>query len=72
MLIILLRHFPSAGFSGPVRDPLGDGTCMGFATSFVIDREEFGMTWNQPMENMGFILDKQVLITLNLEADHSP
>jgi polyisoprenoid-binding protein YceI len=62
----------AAGFSGPVRDPLGDGTSMGFAASFVIDREEFGMTWNQPMENNGFILDKQVLISIDLEADRSP
>ena len=44
---------------------------MGFAASFLIDREEFGMMWNQPMENSGFILDKQVIISIDLEADRS-
>ena len=62
----------AAEFSGPVRDPLGEGTSMGFAASLVIDREEFGMTWNQPMENNGFIVDKHVLINIDLEADRSP
>jgi polyisoprenoid-binding protein YceI len=62
----------AAEFSGPVRDPFGDGTSMGFAASFLIDREEFGMTWNQPMENNGFILNKQVLISIDLEVDRTP
>jgi hypothetical protein len=45
---------------------------MCFVACFVIDRQEFGMTWNQPMENNGFILDKQVIINIDLEADRSP
>ncbi|NTW57761.1 MAG: YceI family protein [Nitrospirae bacterium] len=45
---------------------------MGFAASFLIDRKEFGMTGNQPMENHGFIRDKHVLINIDLEADLSP
>lgn len=45
---------------------------MCFVASFVIDHQEFGMMWNQPMENNEFLLNKHVLINIDLEADRSP
>jgi polyisoprenoid-binding protein YceI len=55
-------------FSGPVKDPLGDGLSMGFTASIVINREDYDMTWNQPMEN-GSMVSTEVELQVDLEAD---
>ncbi len=57
-----------AVFAGPVKDPLGDGSSMGFSASVVINREDYDMTWNQPMEN-GSMVSPEVEIIVDLEAD---
>jgi polyisoprenoid-binding protein YceI len=61
-----------AEFSGPVKDPLGDGLSMGFTGSININREEFGMYWNQPMENNGIMLGREIWVAIDLEADLVP
>jgi len=54
---------------GPVKDPFEEsGMSMGFVASAVINREEYGMTWNAPMEG-GVMVGKEVRITLEVEAD---
>ncbi|RPI35432.1 MAG: polyisoprenoid-binding protein [Nitrospiraceae bacterium] len=58
-----------AEFSGPVKDPFGDGVSMGFTTSATLNREDFGITWNQPMEGDGIMLGKEVRLFIDLEAD---
>ena len=58
-----------AEFSGPVKDPFGDDVSMGFSTSAVINREDYGIIWNQPMENNGIMLGREVILTIDLEAD---
>jgi polyisoprenoid-binding protein YceI len=58
-----------AEFTGPVKDPFEEGSTMGFSTSAVINREDFGMTWNYPMENNGIMLGREIALTIDLEAD---
>ncbi len=55
--------------SGPVKDPFGDGSSMGFTASFVINREDYGITWNQPMADNGFMVSSEVDIFIDMEAD---
>ncbi|MEW6109418.1 MAG: YceI family protein [Nitrospirota bacterium] len=55
-------------FTGPVKSPFGE-TSMGFSAALTINREDFGITWNQPMENGGFMVGKEVRISLDIEAD---
>jgi polyisoprenoid-binding protein YceI len=42
---------------------------MGFAATTMINREDYGMKWNEPMERGGFMVGKDVQITLEVEAD---
>lgn len=54
--------------SGPVKSPFGE-TTMGITGRFVLDREEFGIDWNQPLENGGFMVGKTVNVSFDLEGD---
>jgi len=56
-------------FSGPVKDPFGDGLSMGFVASFVINREDYDITWNQPLADKAFMISSEVEIIIDLEAD---
>lgn len=58
-----------AEISGPVKSPFGDETTIGFTASTSLDREEFGVSWNEAMEGGGFIVGKEVLVYLDVEAD---
>ncbi|HEY6872151.1 MAG TPA: YceI family protein [Geobacteraceae bacterium] len=56
-------------YCGPVDDPFEEGArSIGFTGSTVVDREDYGMTWNVPMGG-GFMVGREVRITLNVEAD---
>lgn len=57
-------------YFGPVKSPYGE-TSMGFTAEAHVDREDFGMTWNVPVENDGFMVSKEVQITMDIEADLS-
>ena len=59
-------------FSGPVKDPFGDGISIGFTVSATINREDFGIMWNQPMENNGIMVGRDVQLFIDLEADLTP
>jgi polyisoprenoid-binding protein YceI len=55
---------------GPVKDPFEEsGRSIGFVASAAVNREEYGMTWNVPMELGGLMVGKEVRITLEVEAD---
>jgi polyisoprenoid-binding protein YceI len=54
--------------SGPVKTPFGE-TCIGITGRTVVNREDFGLMWNQPLENSGLMVAKDVEISINLEAD---
>jgi polyisoprenoid-binding protein YceI len=53
-------------FEGAVQDPWG-ATRIGFTATGEIDREQFGLTWNQALEGGGFLVGK--LVTLDIEAE---
>ncbi|MBI5664951.1 MAG: YceI family protein [Nitrospirae bacterium] len=57
-----------ATVSGPVKSPFGE-TCIGISGCTVINREDFGLTWNVPLENNGLMVGKYVEISVNVEAD---
>jgi polyisoprenoid-binding protein YceI len=59
----------SVKFSGPVKDPFGDGSSIGFTVSAAINREDFGIMWNQPMANNGIMVGRDVQLSIDLEAD---
>lgn len=52
---------------GRNRDPWG-GTRAAFAASTSIDRDDFGLTWNQALETGGFVVSNTVKITVDVEA----
>lgn len=54
--------------SGPVKSPFGD-TGIGTTGSTTINREDFGLMWNVPLDNSGFMVAKYVEISMNIEAD---
>jgi polyisoprenoid-binding protein YceI len=54
--------------SGPVKTPFGE-TCIGITGKALINREDFGLMWNQPLENSGLLVAKDVEISINIEAD---
>jgi len=55
--------------AGPVKDPFEEGTSYGFSASARINREDFGMTWNVPMENSGIVVGKKITIMIDVEGD---
>lgn len=54
-------------FEGVARSPWGHEV-IGFAASTEIDREDFGMTWNQALETGGVLVGKKVKIEITAEA----
>lgn len=53
-------------FLGAARDPWG-GSRLGFTASGELDREEWGLNWNQALETGGVLVGKKV--TLEIEAE---
>lgn len=56
-------------YAGPVTSPFGGEITMGFSAAFVINREDFGITWNVPMDDNGIMVSREVWINLDIEAD---
>ena len=54
-------------YSGVVADPWGNEKAI-FSASTKIDREEFGLTWNAPLEAGGVLVGKKVEIELEVQA----
>jgi polyisoprenoid-binding protein YceI len=54
-------------FLGRNKDPWG-GTRMGFSAKTSIDRRDFGLTFNMPLEGGGVVVGDKVEITLEIEA----
>ncbi|MEW6117085.1 MAG: YceI family protein [Nitrospirota bacterium] len=55
-------------FFGPVKSPFGE-TSMGFSAATSLNREGFGIMWNEPMEKGGLMIGRDVEITVDIEAD---
>ena len=54
-------------FNGAGQDPWGN-TKAGFSAQTEIDREDFGLTWNQPLAGGGVLVGKKVKIELDIQA----
>jgi polyisoprenoid-binding protein YceI len=52
---------------GPGKDPWG-GTRVGFSLSGEIEREQWGLTWNQALEAGGVLVAKKVKIQLEIQV----
>jgi polyisoprenoid-binding protein YceI len=55
-------------FFGPVESPFSGITCVGFSATGKINREDYGMISNIPMEG-GVVVGKDVQIHMEVEAD---
>jgi polyisoprenoid-binding protein YceI len=53
---------------GPVNSPFGE-TSIGLIGRTTLNREDFGMAWNEPMEKSGLMVGRDVEISVNIEAD---
>lgn len=56
-------------YDGITPDPWG-GTRAAFTATTEIDREEWGLTWNQALETGGVVVGKTVKIELEVSAAH--
>jgi polyisoprenoid-binding protein YceI len=58
-------------FSGPIISPedFGGETTLGITASATINREDFSMAWNVPMDNGGVMVGWDIGINLDIEAD---
>jgi len=54
-------------FEGANKDPWGNSR-IAFSASTEIDREDFGITWNQALETGGVLVGKQVKVTIDAQA----
>lgn len=54
-------------YGGTVMSPFGQEV-IAFTATTEIDREEFGITWNQAIEAGGVVVSKKVKIELDIEA----
>jgi polyisoprenoid-binding protein YceI len=55
-------------FEGSHPTPWGT-TPIGFSASTELDREDFGLTWNQALETGGVLVGKKIKIELSVEAN---
>lgn len=60
-----------AEFEGVARSPWGSEV-IGFTATTEIDREDFGITWNQALETGGVLVGKKVKIEISAEAIRQP
>jgi polyisoprenoid-binding protein YceI len=54
-------------FEGATKDPWGN-LRVGFSAVTEVNREDFGLTWNQALEAGGWLVGKQVKIEISTEA----
>ncbi len=58
----------TAEFAGPEKSPYGE-TSIGFTATGSMNREHYNIIWNVPLGSGGVVVGKEVLITLDVEAD---
>jgi polyisoprenoid-binding protein YceI len=54
-------------FEGGAKDPWG-GSRIGFSAKGEINREDFGLSWNQALETGGVLVGKKVSLEIDAEA----
>jgi polyisoprenoid-binding protein YceI len=55
-------------FLGQQKNPFTGMPTVGFEASVTINREDFGLTWNQALEAGGVLVSKDVKISLDVQA----
>jgi polyisoprenoid-binding protein YceI len=55
-------------YAGPVDDPVSGKRKVGFELRGSIDKKDFGVTWNVPMEGGRFMLADRVSLNINAQA----
>ena len=58
----------NCAFLGEVKNPLNGEVTVGFTGTTNINREDFGLTWNQALETGGVLVGKEISITLDVEG----
>ena len=53
---------------GPVKSPFG-GEVIGFSATTTINRQDFGISWNNAMPDKGWVVGNDVQIIVDIEAD---
>lgn len=54
-------------FGGVAKDPWGNDKAF-FSASTEVDREDWGLTWNQPLAGGGVLVGKKIKIELEIQA----
>ena len=57
----------NAELAGIITNPWGNKVA-GFSATTVINREDFGLTWNMVVEGGGVLVGKEIKVTLEVEA----
>src|SRR5215469_10060464 len=58
-------------FSGYAADPWGGHRAV-FAAAGTVNREDWGLTWNMPLDNGGLLVSKEIRIEIEMEAVLQP
>jgi polyisoprenoid-binding protein YceI len=56
-----------AGYLGHVADPWGGQRAI-FTAEGTLNREDWGLTWNMPLDGGGLLVSKEIRIEIELEA----
>ncbi len=56
-------------YLGMSKNPMMGSDHIGFTATTKINREDFGLTWNMPLEAGGWLVGKEITITLDIAAD---
>lgn len=56
-----------AGYLGHVADPWGGQRAI-FTAEGTLNREDWGLTWNMPLDNGGLLVSKEIRIEIEAEA----
>lgn len=54
--------------TAPIKDPFGAGMRIGLKGSMVINRKDYGISWNKVMDSGGVMLGDEVTVQLSAEA----
>ena len=58
----------NAEFLGQQKNPFTGATTVGFSAEAKINREDFGLTWNQALESGGVLVGKEIKISLEAQG----
>lgn len=53
---------------GVVKDPMSGAEKAGFSVEGKINRSDYGLTWNAPLETGGVVVSDEVKIALEIQA----